>query len=178
MIYNEIEACAKGNFRKRFLSDIKGVVVHRIGPEGTHNGVTWSMRCAWDIAKFFQSYKAIGKMAYTFVIPEDGTIEQALPLSYVSPAGKNLNNDFIHVAVVGRIDKKPINANQSTALATLVSFLCRTLGVLDVRGHMETDGASKDLKKDCPGAHLRMQGLRQLVIEKYKFAEPLEGVVL
>ena len=107
-ILNRIGLCSKGRFKKRHLSDIIGVVVHRIGPvSGVHKGKRWPLSEAETIARFFQNFPAIGKMPYTFVVLPNGDVEQALPLSYRAPGAINLNPNFIQVAVVGDFRKKP-----------------------------------------------------------------------
>lgn len=141
-----------------------------------YEGKKWQMEDAEGIAAFFQHYKPIGKMPYTFIVKKDGEVEQALPLTYVSPGAVNLNTNFIQVAAVGDFRKTPLTVKQSSALVTLCRALCTITDTFDVRGHMETDGASGDPKKDCPGEHLRMAGLRALMLSGKP--ENLDGVVL
>lgn len=136
------------------------------------------MRDAAEIASFFQEFPPIGKMAYHLIVKEDGKIEQALPLHYNAPGAINLNPNFIQVGVVGNFKKKPPTVAQGLALSRLCTSLCRVIGTMDVRGHVETEGAYSDPSKQCPGEHLNMAGLRATVIKEYDKADELEGLVL
>ena len=178
-IKNRIKKCLGAKpFKRRHLSEIQGVVVHRIGPQGTYNGKLWSMRSAEEIAEFFNNFPPIGKMAYHFIVTENGYVEQALPLTYVAPGAINLNPKFVQVGVVGDFRKKGPSAVQGMALNRFTAALCKMLGTMDVRGHMETEGASSDKSKECPGDHINMAGLRANVIDMYDKADTLEGVVV
>lgn len=168
VIVNSIALCSGGTFHKRHLRDIKGVVIHRIDVG----------RTAEEVAKFFEQYPSIGKMAYTFFIRKDGTIEQALPLTYRSPGGIVLNENFVHIALDGDFRVRSVPPAQAVSLVKLTSSLCAALDTLHVQGHMETVGSSSDPNKDCPGEKLNIAALRQQVIENVKSCQPLEGVVL
>lgn len=169
LIINAILACVGDTkYYRRHLSDIKGVVIHRIDVGST----------AEEVADFFRGYPAIGKMAYTFFIRKDGTVEQALPLSYRAPGGKVLNRNFIQIGVDGDFTKHPMTPAQSLSLKRLVTGLCAGLDILDVRGHMETQGASSDPHKKCPGDHINLRALREMVIKEVNTCEPISGLVI
>lgn len=172
----ECVSATGGEFKRRHMDEVSGVVIHRIGPGGKYKDKYWPMTTGAEIAEFFRNFEPIGKMAYTFVIREDGKVEQCLPLSYISPAGKILNRGFVHIALVGDFRKKPIAPKQAAALEALTLSLCRTFGTRDVRGHMETKGASSDSKKECPGDRLNLAGLRETVVNNYMKAKSLSGV--
>ena len=163
-----IASCGQGSYHRRHVQDIKGLVIHRIDVG----------RTASEVAKWFRGYPSIGKMPYTFFIRKDGTIEQALPLSYRAPAGKILNDNFVHIALDGDFTKHPVTPDQALSLTKLATALCAGLDTLHVQGHMETAGSSSDPKKECPGKHLNMKALREYVIENVDKCLPLEGVVI
>jgi N-acetyl-anhydromuramyl-L-alanine amidase AmpD len=107
-------------------------------------------------------------MAYTFVINKMGHIQQACPLTAITPHAKKWNKITLAVALIGDFRKSQVPQVQYDAAVELVTELCRGLLINDienVRGHDELPGGSTDDAKRCPGKHLDMRVFRAAVRE-------------
>lgn len=183
MIVNRIKECAEAmpgkQYERRLVTDIDTVLVHRIDPEemGRNLGISIEMSSVGLSAAFTDPRTKIGKMAYSILVKPDGVVEQALPLSYVSPHGKRWNFRAVGVAFMGNFTHEEPTDMQVTAgkwvLRLLVQAFCPpSFTVMDkdgkiypcLMGHTEAPGSFGDPTKVCPGQYLPMDELRQSVL--------------
>lgn len=98
-------------------------------------------------------------MPYHFLVRRDGRVQQCLPVSIIGNAARKLNRNGVQIAVDGDFRYKPPSPAQALALTELCTILYQ-LGMTTITGHTEQVGCSLDAKKECPGAHLVIDGLR------------------
>lgn len=143
------------NCKRRSISAVKFLVIHRIGI-----GIDAEEIAAWYAAN--PQYTG-GKMPYHTIIKRDGTVEQAVSLNKVAPGATFLNYNGIQIALVGDFRKAPPTPAQAEALVKVAKELCNWMGTPAIVGHTEVQGASANPNKVCPGKHLNLSGLRDLV---------------
>lgn len=163
-IINRIAECDDGKHRERNLARLDRIIIHRIGSSVGRNAV--------EIARSFQNTEPFaagaytgGEMPYTFVIPEEGGIEQALALGDYGPHARKWNEQGIGVALIGDFRKKKPKTEQYKDAIQLCKFFGYWLRPLNgntqwIYGHSELKGASKTPNKKCPGDMLNMKQFR------------------
>ena len=174
---DEVLAAMPGaQYARRQKQDIDTVMIHRIEPSemGRNLGLQIEPSVVGLARAFTDPRTHIGKMAYSILIKPDGQIEQALPLSYVSPHGKRWNFRAVGVAWVGDFTREPPTGAQMAAgewlLRWLVQSLCPKHSVTFdgavypcMIGHTEAPDSTSDPDKVCPGDKLPMGELRARV---------------
>lgn len=157
----------------RDFSELCFFAIHRIGP--VLDGKRWDN--AEGLAEFFMGYSDVGSMAYSILIHPNGFVEQAVPLSRVTPHAYRQNRRAIGIALVrDETDTAPPPAEQWQSLIEVLIELCQMFPGVPVSGHDEIPDGSKDTKKVCPGIDMdavrdsvdlalgRMSESRRLVI--------------
>jgi hypothetical protein len=137
---------------------------HRIGVGET----------AIEIAEWYKEHEDetdIHYMPYTLVVMRQGAIEQALPLSAVSPHAASWNLTSLGVGVVGDFRERMPTPFQMEALLWLNLWLCQLFTwKLPAAGHMDvhTEGrpASGDPDKKCPGPFFSVADLNEDTLNK------------
>lgn len=150
-----------GKQRTRSFSKIKFLVVHRVGRILNRAGHVVSSlgRTAEEICDAFLHDPAVskytgGEIAYTFIIEEDGTIKQCLPIDEVGAHAKRWNVPGIGIACVGDFRYEHPNEPQYNALIDLLAELSRAWAFDPrdvIRGHTELPNSTSSAGKDCPG---------------------------
>jgi N-acetyl-anhydromuramyl-L-alanine amidase AmpD len=110
-------------------------------------------------------------MAYTFVVTETGRIQQARPVTALTPHSKGYNRTTLGIAAIGDFRTRSPDRNQWDATAQLCAFLCIYLLHIDrknIKGHTERPGASDDPGKVCPGSLWDMDKFRAHVENRIK----------
>lgn len=155
---------------RRQPHQIDTVILHRIGSAKGRRPATckgwWPHdpphpigENAVEIATWFKEHpEALGTplMPYTFVIPRDGTIEQAVWLVTKTPHALRWNSRAIGVALVGDFRYEDPTSEQVDAAAALIVRLNDTLRrTLAIHGHTMWHPApretTKHVEKQCPG---------------------------
>jgi N-acetyl-anhydromuramyl-L-alanine amidase AmpD len=168
-----VDITEKVDDRKEKVRDfdkIRTLAVHRVGRLLNRQGQVVSNlgRKAEEICGRFISDPEVakytgGELAYTFIIEEDGTIKQCLPIDDVGQHAKRWNATALGVAVVGDFRYEEPTPQQHTALVDLLVALAQAWA-LDpmeaVKGHSELPGGSSTPEKRCPGPLLDMHSLR------------------
>lgn len=172
-VRNRIADCVDGKPHSRALKDIDKVVVHRIERELGLDAPAIA-RSFQDTAKFKAGSYTGGEMPYTFIICEDGMVDQALELSDAGPHVRRYNHCAVGVAVIGDFRYDEPKAAQWVNLVELSVELLRWLGLGShgLYGHDELPDASADPLKKCPGKNLDMNVLRleaQKVMSRHGF---------
>ena len=179
-------------WRRRLPHDIDSIVVHRVSVTKMEHNLSVQTHVPPNIvqlARLSRRLPELGrKLAYPLLVLADGSIEQGLPLSYVSPhAGSSRewikqhgnpgwNRRSIAVAAEGDFRKTPPTAQQLASLHWLLPLLriayCRSPKITAagqelpcllahgeaVGGH---DGSKAPGRHDyCPGQYLDIQALR------------------
>lgn len=151
-----IDRCEDGNTRKRSLADITGIALHRIN-------------CGEDAAAICEVLKKdpnVRGMAYPFVIIPNGTIQQARPLTTVTPHSRGYNHSTIGIANIGDFTVHEPTHEQWISSISLCSFLSTYLlqmSIEEIKGHTDRPNASKDGDKVCPGRYWDMVRFKTLV---------------
>lgn len=140
------------------LRDRSLVVVHRC----TMGSDVASIASGYRISPEARAATA-GQMPYHFVVGVDGVIEQARPLTAVTPHARQYNSRGIAVAAVGDFRLAGPPDVQYYALSQLCAYLLVWTHLTPdaVRGHTELPNASRVRGKVCPGEHLSMGDLRE-----------------
>lgn len=172
-VRNRIAECDDGKTHSRALKDIDRVVIHRIERELGLDAPALALSFR-DQAQFKAGSYTNGEMPYTFVVCEDGSIDQAIALSDAGPHARKWNVAAVGVAVIGDFRYDPPKAAQWVNLVELSVELLRWLGLANhgLYGHDELPDASSDPTKKCPGSHLDMTSLRlevQQVMSRHGF---------
>lgn len=177
LVRNCIAACADGKIHSRALKDLDRVVVHRIDPELGADAPTIARSFRDRSTMYSAGMYTNGEMPYTFVICEDGAVDQALELSDAGPHARKWNTPGVGVALIGDFRDHMPKAAQWVSLVELTVELLRWLGQANrgVYGHDELPGASADPLKKCPGQHLDMETLR-LEVQKTMSRHGFEGL--
>ena len=113
-----------------------------------------------DTCKYRAGSYTGGQMPYTFVVLQDGTIDQCLPVRELGPHAKRWSWPGVSLAVVGDHRRRQPPEGQWFAVI-LFAALWHAAG-LDLHGHTELDGASDDPLKRCPGKYLSMDVVRRV----------------
>ncbi len=172
-IVNVIAQVDDGNRRVRDWDKIEVFAVHRVGRILDRDGKIVSNlgRTAEEICDRFLNDPEVarytgGEIAYTFMIEEDGTIKQCLPIDDIGQHARRWNTSALGVAVVGDFRYEEPTRAQWTALVDLLTALSAAWA-LDprhaVRGHDELPGGSRSAGKRCPGRHIDVDSLRSEV---------------
>lgn len=109
-----------------------------------------------------------GKMPYHFMVEDDGTVKQCVPLSRIAPGALGVNKVSVHIAVHGDLRKHAPTSEQLAALQQLCKDLACYIGNTNVQGHTEIAGGSRDPLKQCPGRHMDMVELRRVVGQDFE----------
>ena len=156
-IRNKIDICDDGKPRSRKFDHVDKLIVHRIGDSLGETGVEIAAAFRDESTYAAGSYTG-GNMPYHFVIRKTGVIDQCLTLSDHAPHARRWNASGLAVAVVGDFRVHEPAPAQVEALRAFCGL--RVLYGLQVVGHTELPGASKDKNKQCPGNKLNMNQLR------------------
>jgi hypothetical protein len=155
------------SYLPRKKEEILGVVVHRI--EVSQEDAAFPDTPA-GIERFFREHpvgrKATGgRMPYPIVIDAQGGVVQCVPLDRVTPHARVHNPTTIGVACIGDFRHRPLPRAQEQALLAVCTALLAELGlgVTHLAGHDELAGGRADLDKECPGARIDMDELRDRV---------------
>lgn len=174
LVRNRIAACDDGKPHSRALKDIDRVVVHRIDRELGLDAVAIARSFRDRSSMYSAGMYTNGEMPYTFVICEDGAVDQSLELSDAGPHARKWNTPAVGIAVIGDFREHVPKAAQWVNLVELSVELLRWLGLSStgLYGHDELPGGSVDPLKKCPGKHLDMHALRletQKVMSRHGF---------
>lgn len=147
-----------GIYGKRLTVDIEFIMIHRFG---------WGLMSEWKDRKVRPSAEGVagfyasldgkptgGKMPYTFVVNQAGSVEQARPITDITPHGRSYNRRSVGVAVLGDFRKFDVPKDQWNSLVELVALLKERWPLSKVVGHTDMPGASADKNKICPGYKL------------------------
>lgn len=174
-VYNRTHLCVPIHpYRTRALriDAIETVVVHRLS---LARDVPQNPRVVDDsrldgecIADGFIGHKQMGtggEVPYHVLVRQDATVEQLLPLIQRGAHAIGYNARSWAVAVAGNWDETAMPTHICEAMIDVVA----TLAVLpmNVHGHTELAGASKDPKKRCPGRFVNMDEIREAVRKRF-----------
>lgn len=136
--------------RRRSIGQVKHLVVHR-------NSIA---KDPIEMAQRFRdpSLKTGGAFPYHFLVLDDETVYQCLPLTKIGEAAKGLNTSGIQLCAIGDFRKSPPSAKQYSTLVDLAALLSGA--ATDILGHTERTGHSLDPNKICPGKHLSLDKFR------------------
>lgn len=152
---------ARRKYKQRLMSKLQYVVLHRCAIADSGSDVIWKFENERD--EFQAGSYTGGKRPYHFYIPEEGYVEQHLPISLVAPGAGTLNLAGIQVALHGDFRKAPPNAHQIQALCGLI---CRLEGILgrdlQIVGHTSRPGTTRSENKECPGSHLNPDEIAEM----------------
>lgn len=169
-IANVIDQCEDGNKRTRTLRQIEGITVHMIDVG----------KNAAEICGFLKNYPKIRGMSYTFVVNEHGYIEQAKPLTAITPHAKNHNTATLGIACIGdfRVKEPPQEQWQACVdLCAFISFYVNRISVNEIRGHDERPNSSDDPDKHCPGRRWEMSRFRTAVSQRMRTVSMAELMI-
>jgi N-acetyl-anhydromuramyl-L-alanine amidase AmpD len=156
-VANHCRQCAQ-----RKTAAISTLVVHRFGPKV--NGV--NIHTAEDAAAFFSNNPEStgGRMAYHFLVFEDGRVDQALTFEDMGQHTRGANHSSIGIAVIGDFRHVEPTIQQRAALVDLLLSLCRQLRIRQIVSHDEVPGGSADAAKVCPGPKLGLAQIKKEVV--------------
>ena len=156
-IRNQIAHCSDEKPRGRKFENVDKLIIHRVGASLGGNGP--SIAAAFrDQSQFAAGSYTGGEMPYHFVLRENGIIDQCLTLGDHAPHARRFNATGLALAVVGDFRIAAPGVDQWEALRAFCGLWF--LYGLEVYGHDELPGASKDPAKACPGRFLDMNVLR------------------
>lgn len=167
-------------WRLRLPSQIDSVIIHRIDVRdmAAALGVVPDIINAATLARLSRELPELGrKLAYPILILPSGTIEQGLPLIYVSPHARSAwNRRAIGIGVEGDFRREPPTQDQIDSLHWLCPLLRAAycphemvehgdLRLPNLMGHGEAPDSHDGTKAPgrhahCPGPHLDMGVLR------------------
>lgn len=155
-VVNRLLECDDGRQRPLSLARRNRIVIHRCSLGAT----------AEEISRSFQRDAAArsvtgGQMPYTFVVRQDGVIEQALALSDFGPHALSWSDDGIGVACVGDYRKEVPSPDQWASVVSLCTSLSIYLGEARIYGHGELPGGSRRATIKCPGPFFGLARLRK-----------------
>ena len=165
LIRNRIAECNDGKHRSRNFENVDRLIVHRIGASLGADGPTIAAAFR-DQSRFAAGSYTGGEMPYHFVIRENGTVDQCLTLGDNAPHARRFNVSGLAVGVIGDFRRHAPTPEQWQALREFCGLWL--LYGLDVYGHDELPGGSKNPAKQCPGRFLDLPTLR---IEASSFAD-------
>jgi hypothetical protein len=175
VILNNTYRCYDNQGRPLEYSRIKMVVAHRtdlnqLAP-GNPKPIADDLLTGWELCKRFYASPELGtccRPPYHVLIRMDGIAEQMIPLLTRGAHARLYNGVSLAVAVVGRIDRRPMRSEQWTALVSVCADLCVVNGGLDIVGHTDPRlaGSSGDQNKKCPGQYLNTDTLEKEVVPK------------
>lgn len=162
------------DFRKRDVSDIDTIIIHRSGPWPKQYG---NPQTVADLEPIFadKTLGTGGKLPYHFLYnPDQDLFYQGIPLDRIGPHAAAWNEQSIGIAVLRDLRHRPLEPLPLMTLVLFTSLLKRWLvdeGLpgfhVQVAGHTELKGSTKDLTKECPGRQLDMEYMRKEVGELY-----------
>lgn len=158
-----ISQCADGKVAVRDLDGIDTIAVHRVGFSLGEDAITICRRFIDDpdVAKYTG-----GEVPYTFIIGENGTLWQCLPVSEIGAHARRWNAQALGVACIGDFRTYDMPDAQLRQLVKLCAALQYAFPKgLAVKGHDELPGGSSNPNKRCPGDRLKMDEVRRLVRE-------------
>lgn len=160
-VNNVIALCTDGKQHNRNLAAINKIIIHRIEPELGSTAIELA-KSFKNTTKYAAGYYTGGEMPYTFVVREDGQVDQALSISDWGPHARKYNVEGLGVAIIGNLDKKECHAIQWVNTIELCKQLTWWLGEAKpvIYGHTELEGASSDPSKKCPGKFFDMNAFR------------------
>ena len=156
-VINRIAECSDRTVRRRDLSAVSRIIVHRIDGLG---------ESAIEICDRFQTDPDVAKYTggenpYHFFILRSGQVEQACPLVEMTYHARRFNLAGIGVACIGDFRKHEPPQEQWRSLVDLCAVL-RIWRELVIVGHTELgSSATSDPAKECPGRYLPISGLIQ-----------------
>lgn len=177
-IVDIVDQVDDGKPRLRDFDKIRCFAVHRVGRLLNRKLAVVSNlgRTAEQICDRFLNDPEVakytgGEIPYTFIIEEDGTIKQCLPIDDVGQHARRWNTIALGIAVIGDFRHEDPTPSQWVSLVDLLVALCEAWAVDPteaVRGHSELKGGSIDPEKRCPGGRLDMVRLRDEVASLIK----------
>ncbi len=141
--------------RRRKLKYISYLVIHRT----MDLPIKEIAEAYQDMTEFAAGSYTGGTFPYHFLLEKGGQICQCLPLTFIGLASGKLNKSGIQVALAGDLRKAPPTPKQAESLVSLCRELRKAFPV-EVVGHTEKKGTSKDPNKVCPGSRLDLVALR------------------
>lgn len=167
----EIEVIDGPPKHRRDLREIVAILVHMCSPEqmAINLGVDPTEPSVVGMARLFRDPRCGtgGHMPYSIGITPAGQIEQARPLTAMTPHAREWNRRALGIVLFGKLDKVPPTGAQLVALAQLLKWLVPALvgTTANVYGHCEpvplTTGAS-DAKHVCIGHPSVMVGMPEV----------------
>lgn len=156
----------------RKLEDITTIVLHRLDL-GTSD-VDKIAAAFRDTAPFAAGSYTGGQFPYTFIVPRDGELNQALALEDVGVHAARFNHPSISIACLGDFRKHAPTQDQWSNCVGMCVILARLIGKDHhcIFGHDELKGSSKDPHKSCPGRYFDMTKFRRDVQETIAKLEP------
>jgi len=172
-VIDKTPICFDGNGYKLAPANVTTVVIHRLSlafkAEENPYPISDDQLDGPAVANTFKNKKmgTGGRCPYHFLIRKDldATVEQMLPLGIMGThALSKWNQQSFAVAMAGNTDTRECNKKQYDRLVELCRVLCWVNGGLDLKGHDELVGGSKNPNKRCPGKYLPMNTLREKVL--------------
>lgn len=136
--------------RRRSIGQIKHLVIHRNALSDDPIAMAQRFRDP--------SLKTGGAFPYHFLVLDNETVYQCLPLTKIGEAASGLNTSGIQVCGIGDFRKSPPSSKQYNAMVDLCALLSGAANV--IVGHTELKGHSHDPNKVCPGKHLDLNKFR------------------
>ena len=170
VVENKIEVLGgRYGYRARVPEAIDRIVVHRIDVGDS----------AYDVAEFFRRadnlHYTSGKYPYHLTFHKDGRVLQVVELGFQAPAARVLNKPGIQIALIGDFRKEPPTVKQGLALVELCVALCEWMQCINIMAHDEESDASADPDKECPGKHLPIKNLREIVEMRYNMVDGIDA---
>ncbi len=141
------------------------LVVHRIGKELGNDAAALTIAFR-DTNKLAAGFNTGGRMPYHFVIGEDGTTEQCIPLDRTGAHAMKWNSKSIGIACIGDFRLHEMPDAQKRALIDLCSMLRLLIAGVQIIGHTDLPESTTDPLKICPGKKLDMPTVRMLVASR------------
>jgi len=124
-------------YAKRYLSDIKYIVLHHTVGNST----------AESFARYHVS-KGWPGIGYHFLIDNEGLVYQTNTIDTISYNVSKRNREVIGISLIGNYEEKVLNKKQKASIRNLVNILKVIVGDIPVRGHKEFKATL------CPGKHI------------------------
>lgn len=178
-VLQNIEDVYDGRSFKHSLQP-KGITIHRVGVNKKYgiilgdDAVSVMAHFTGKDTQYPEVAKAVGKkVPYHFLIGEDGTIYQTLPLLEKGYHAMKWSYSTLGIGLIGDFRYEAPTEKQWAASVYLTATLCTAFlihpdatleqGAQSIAGHTERPGASKDEDKECPGKFLSMSRFREEV---------------
>jgi hypothetical protein len=148
-------------YLNRSFSSLERIIIHRSGPWPKEYG---EHKDAQDVANTFANNN-LGtgyKMPYSYVLnPDNLSVFRAVPLEKVTPHAGRYNITSVGIAILKDLRNEHIDDEAFVLLAELCNHIRMfTNKDLEIVGHTDLPGASKDLDKVCPGKNLDIHELK------------------